>query len=194
MSLWVLLSSAAPTPLGGPNLRTLRSIAVVSEQLVKLKACSVQGFLPRPAVTMLRHDVQSLFGDLDAMVALPPPQRPPIPAAAADEDGKSIRLQSPQETAFLLEEQTEELASNLQLLEEQQSESRAREVFDMIDTSGDGVIQLEEFQRAARCLIDDQCTVDAAGPSEVWDGIDTEIDQVRKRREEAVIHPACLPA
>jgi len=79
----------------------------------------------------------------------------------------------------LLEEQTEELASNLQLLEEQQSESRAREVFDMIDTSGDGVIQLEEFQRAARCLIDDQCEIDYDAPCDIYNKIDSpsEIDQ-----------------
>ena len=60
-------------------------------------------------------------------------------------------------------------------IEEQQSESRVREVFDLIDVSGDGVIQLEEFQRAARCLINDECEVTDSPCAVEWG--EEEVDQ-----------------
>lgn len=146
---------------------------------MKLKTYSGQGFLPHPAVKVLRNDVQSLFDDLDAVVTMQPPQRPHAAAPASDSIDERRRLQRLQERAVLLEVQTEELALNLGRLEEQQSESRAREVFDLIDISGDGVIQLDEFQRAARCLIDDECKVDPDVPcSSSYEDTDAEeVDQ-----------------
>jgi len=193
-ALLLLPLCVAATSLGGPHIRTLRSIAVVSEQLVKLKTCSAQGFVPRPVVTMLRSDMESLFGDLEAMIAPPPLQSSP---AASASDPLNVQQQQQQtrralqQSISLLEEQTEELDMSLQRLQEQQSESRAREVFDLIDINSDGVLQLEELQRAARCLIDDRCVIDPEGPFEVWvDSDDPQTTMTTERQIEALFNTA----
>jgi len=96
-----------------------------------------------------------------------------------------------QQSISLLEEQTEELDMSLQRLQEQQSESRAREVFDLIDINSDGVLQLEELQRAARCLIDDRCVIDPEGPFEVWvDSDDPQTTMTTERQIEALFNTA----
>ncbi|KAL1528548.1 hypothetical protein AB1Y20_009891 [Prymnesium parvum] len=69
--------------------------------------------------------------------------------------GKPQDLQALRKSATRLQQQVEEQRILIALIEGrgQESTTRAREIFDQIDVNGDGKLELEEFEGAARSLL-----------------------------------------
>jgi len=124
------MSVAAVTPA---QMRTLTSIATMRTTLVSLP--------PTPAAQLdtseLRQAAASLLTQLDALA----------PCTLAGLDAPPPRLE-----ASLLEERLDEELQELAKVQEQQDEDRSRQLFELIDRSNDGLIQLDEFLGAAPAI------------------------------------------
>lgn len=144
-------------------LRTLRDVAVAEDALWSLTTAlrPLAEFGIRPAPNQLSSLTASLMESVEGL----PDRLRAVESFASDgqtaitttlvQAGEPEGLQSMQRKATLLQQQVEEQRILISLIEgrDQDSETSAREIFEQIDANGDGKLELEEFEGAARSLL-----------------------------------------
>ena len=123
----VSMSSATVSPA------QLRALASISSMRTSLAGLPTTAALPGTKLDELRQAASSMLVELDALTHA-------VPSTMVGLDSPPPRLE-----ASLLAEKLADEAKELRKVEEQQTTERASELFDLIDKSKDGLIQLEEF-------------------------------------------------
>ena len=126
------MSMASVSPA---QLRALSSIASVRTSFATLPPTAAL-----PDTSELKDRAALLVEELDAL------------ACAKPSTLLGLDAPMPRREALLLEERLAEEKLELSKVQEQQDEDRARQLFDLIDKSNDGVIHLDEFIGAAPAI------------------------------------------